>query len=131
MDLMLYICIVCMCVYSKTLSTCPSCSSFTSVFSCRVVSTYVLSSCSTTAVGRFRGRFYFVTYASRSSSFYVWLRASAVTATCSNHFHLKCLSTQKVSSSGSLDGAAWSANCILDSVLRRFILPLVFFSIVA
>lgn len=130
----MYVCMCvygCVSVYSKTLSTCPSCSCFTNVFSSRVVSTYVLSSYSATAVGRFRGRFYFVTYANRSSSFYVWLRALAVTAACSNHFHFKCLFTQKISSSGSLDGAAWSANCILDSVLRRFILPLVFFSIVA
>lgn len=98
---------MCMCqVYSETLFTCPSCSSFTSVLSSRVVSTYVLNSCSETAVGRFRGRFYFITYANRSSFFDIWLRALAVTATCSNHFHFKCLFTQKISSSGSLDGAA-------------------------
>lgn len=39
--------------------------------------------------------------------------------------------TQKTSGSGSFDGAACSASCMLDSVLRRFILPLVFFSIFA
>lgn len=41
------------------------------------------------------------------------------------------LFTQKISESGSFEGAACSASCMLDSVLRRFILPLLFFSIVA
>ena len=51
--------------------------------------------------------------------------------TSSFRIHGERSAAQKTSGSGSFEGAAWSASCMLDSVLRRFILPLVFFSIVA